>query len=419
LNAGQAIQPFVALQLSCDPAQHLKNAQAFAPRPAFAPISARTKERPDRLRLAYISPDFRIHPLAYLIVELLERHDRQRFEVIGVSLGPQDGSDIGARIAAQFDQFYDMRARSDDDIVALLRNLKVNIAIDLAGYTQHSRPSVLAQHIAPIQVSYLGYCSTSGSTFIDYLLVDRIVVPPEEQRFFSEKLVYLPDSFMVADSTQLISNAAQSRSQFGLPEDGFVFCCFNKNYKITQPVFEVWMRLLQAIDGSVLWLSANLGRGEDNLRRFAQAKGVSPNRVVFAPSVSSRAEHFARHRLADLFLDTLPYNAHTTANDALYAGLPVLTVLGPTFVGRVAASMLHAIGLDELITQNLEEYEALALSLARGPERMRTIRAKLAANRQTQPLFKTDRFRRNIEKAYDEMFETYCRGEAPHGFSVN
>lgn len=418
LDAGKAVAPMVVLQLSSDPAQHLKAARAAVPKVMAAPLPARAKARPQRLRLAYISPDFRIHPLAYLIAELLERHDRERFEVIGVSLGPSDGSDIRARIAAAFDQFHDIQKRSDDDIVALLRSLNVDIAIDLAGYTLHARPGVLARRVAPIQVGYLGYCGTSGSSSIDYLVADRIAVLPEQQKFFSEKLAYLPGSFMISDSTQEISEAPQSRAQFGLPSEGFVFCCFNKNYKITQPIFEVWMRLLKAIDGSVLWLSANLERGQGNLRRYAQVKGVDPQRLVFAPGVP-RAEHFARHRLADLFLDTLPYNAHTSANDALYAGLPVLTVLGPTFVGRVAASMLHAIGLDELVTGNVADYEALSLELARDPAKLRALRAKLAANRQTQPLFATDLFRRNIEKAYDQMFEIYCRGEAPRSFDVS
>jgi predicted O-linked N-acetylglucosamine transferase (SPINDLY family) len=348
----------------------------------------------------------------------LERHDRARFEVIGVSLGPPDDSEIRARIGKAFDQFHDMHTHPDDSVVTLLRQLNADIAVDLAGYTQYGRLGVLARRVAPIQASYLGYCGTSGSDFIDYLLVDRIVAPPDEQRYFTEKLVHLPDSFMVADPTQLISDAMLSRRECGLPDDGFVFCCFNKNYKITQPVFDVWMRLLRSVDGSVLWLSDNLGDRNDNMRRYAEARGIDSRRLVFAPNLAARADHFARHRLADLFLDTLPYNAHTTACDALFAGLPVLTIVGPTFVGRVAASMLHAIGLDELVTRSLEEYEALALDLARDAALMRTVRAKLAANHHTRPLFDTDRFRRNIERAYDQMFEIYRLGERPRTFNI-
>jgi protein O-GlcNAc transferase len=419
VNAGQRVDPLLMLRISSDPAEHLKCATTAAPRAAPTPFfTAPAGSRPTQLRIAYISPDFRSHTLAYLIPELLERHDRARFEVIGVSLGPPDDSDIRARIIKAFAQFHEVRSLSDEQVVTLLRELKVGIAIDLAGYTKDGRPGILARRVAPIQVSYLGYCGTSGSNFIDYLLADRIVVPPEQQRFFTEKLVYLPDTFMVADSTHPVSNASPRRSEYGLPDDGFVFCCFNMNYKITQTVFDVWMRLLRSVEGSVLWLSANLGRGRDNLRRYAEAQGIDPQRLVFAPPMAARADHFARHILADLFLDTLPYNAHTTACDALFAGLPVLTVIGPAFVGRVAASLLHAIGLDELIAPSLEAYENIALGLAQDPARMRALRAKLATNRRTQPLLDTDRFRRSIERAYEQMFELYLRGEQPRSFEV-
>jgi protein O-GlcNAc transferase len=424
IDAGRAIAPLLALKLSADPAQQFANAQAvarqaFAPRDDFhpAPVSARAKERPKRLRIVYLSPDFKVHPVAYLIPELLERHDRTRFQIIGVSLGPDDGSDIRSRLVAAFDQFHDMHMQSDDAIVALVRNVKADIVIDLAGYTQHARQGILARRLAPVQASYLGYCGTSGSNSIDYLLADRIVVPPEEHRYFSEKLVYLPHSFMVTDTTTPISTAPLTRNQFGLPDEGFVFCCFNKCHKITQPVFDVWLRLLRSVPGSVLWLSGNLGRGQENLRRYLKEQGMPQERLVFAPGVT-RDEHFARHRLADLFLDTIPYNAHTTANDALFAGLPVLTVRGPTFVGRVAASMLFSIGLDELVAQDLEEYEKIALALARDRARLSGLVAKLANHQKSHPLFQIDRFRRNIEKAYDEMFDLYRLGHAPRALEI-
>lgn len=424
IDAGRGIAPLLALKLSTDPAQQLANAraiarQAFAPKDDFCavPLSARTKERPKRLRIVYLSPDFKVHPVAYLIPELLERHDRTRFQIIGVSLGPNDGSDIRARLVAAFDQFHDVHMQSDDAVVALVRNLQADIVIDLAGYTQHARQGILARRLAPVQASYLGYCGTSGSNSIDYLLADRIVVPPDEQRFFTEKLVYLPHSFMVTDTETPFSTAPLTRSEFDLPDEGFVFCCFNKGHKITQPVFDVWLRLLRSIPGSVLWLSGNLGRGQENLRRYASEQGIPRECLVFAAGVA-RDEHFARHRLADLFLDTIPYNAHTTANDALFAGLPVLTVRGPTFVGRVAESMLRAIGLDELVARDLEEYEEIALDLARDRVRLRGLAAKLADHQKTYPLFQIDRFRRNIEKAYDEMFDVYRRGQAPGALEI-
>jgi predicted O-linked N-acetylglucosamine transferase (SPINDLY family) len=419
VDAGLPIDPLLVLRLSSDPAQQLRAARRVAPRAASRPPPrAPARTRPPRLRVAYLSPDFRIHPLAYLIPELLERHDRKRFEAIGISLGPPDGSDIRARLVAALDQFHDVHASSDEDVVTLLRRLEVDLVVDLAGYTQHARPAILAHRVAPIQASYLGFCGTSGSDFIDYLLVDRIAVPPEQQRFFTEKLAYLPDSFMVADSAQPISAAPAGRADFGLPDDGFVFCCFNKSYKISEPVFTVWMRLLRAIEGSVLWLSDHPGERNDKMRENAQARGVDPARLVFAPNLAARADHFARHRLADLFLDTLPYNAHTTACDALFAGLPVLTATGPTFVGRVAASMLHAVGLGELATGSLDRYETTALDLARNSARLQAIRARLAANRRTYPLFDTGRSRAHLEAAYDRMWEIYRGGGPPRTFDV-
>lgn len=419
IDTGQAVYPMEALRYSSNPAQQLKCAMRYAPRAIQgAEYTMRKPARPTRLRIAYVSPDFRMHPLAYLIPQLLECHDRARFEIVGVSLGPPDDSDIRARLIQAFDEFYDLKSSPDDAVATSVRNLDIDIAIDLAGYTEHARPAILARRVAPIQASYLGYCGTSGSRFIDYLVADKIAVPPSNQRFFTEQLVYLPDSFMVADSNQAISEPMPARRECGLPDEGFVFCSFNRNYKILQPVFDVWMRLLHAIDGSVLWLSANLNRGCDNIQRAAKARGIDPQRIVFAPHVKVRADHFARYGVADLFLDTLPYNAHTTACDALFAGLPVLTAMGSAFPGRVAASMLHAIGLSELVAAGIEEYEALALRLARDPARLAAIRNRLIANRRTKPLFDTDRLSRNIEKAYDQMFEIHCDGEPPRSFGV-
>jgi protein O-GlcNAc transferase len=417
MDKGRSVPGLTALRLSFDSAQQWRNARGLAAKSTPMPPLSRPKQRPPRLRIGYMSPDYRIHPLAFLIRELLERHDRSRFEIIGLSTGPDDNSEIRSRIVAAFDQFHDVHIESDDAICALIRSLGIDVLVDLAGYTQHMRPLVLARRPAPVQAMYLGYCGTSGSDYIDYLVADKIAVPPAEQEFYSEKLVYLPGSFMVTDTTQSIVAEPQTRAQYGLPDDAFVFCCFNKTHKLTQPMFDVWLRLLKAVPGSVLWLSGNLGRGENNLHRYAADKSVGADRLIFAPGVS-RDAHFARHRLADLFLDTLPYNAHTTANDALFAGLPVLTVRGPTFVGRVAASMLHAVGLEELVAADLAEYEATALALARDPARVWALKERLAANAKTHSLFQTDRFRANLEKAYDEMFDIYIRGEQPRPFAV-
>jgi predicted O-linked N-acetylglucosamine transferase (SPINDLY family) len=296
--------------------------------------------------------------------------------------------------------------------------LEIDIVVDLNGLTQGGRLNVLAHRPAPIQVNYLGYPGTIGADFVDYIIADRIVIPPDEQCFYSEKVVYLPDSYQANDDKRKISDDVPSRAQAGLPENGFVFCSFNNTFKISPILFDIWMRLLRQIDGSVLWLLESHATASDNLRREAERRGVPANRLVFAPR-RRLEDHLARHRLADLFLDTLPYNAHTTASDALWAGLPVLTCIGSTFAGRVAASLLSALGLSELIAESFDQYETLALELARNPDFLTSIKAKLVRNRGTFPLYKTDRFVRHIEAAYATMREIQLRGEPPHSFYVH
>jgi predicted O-linked N-acetylglucosamine transferase (SPINDLY family) len=419
---GQPVAPLLYIRAVDDPESHMACAGNFvrAAIPVMPqPLAARPVGGARRIRIAYLSPDFRIHPIGYLVPELLERHDRAYFEVMAVSYGPNDGSDIRARLVRSVDQFHDVVAKSDREIAQLVHELEVDIAVDLAGHTEHARPRVLALRPAPIQVGYLGHCGTVGAPFIDYIIADGIALPRDQQRHFCEQIVHLPDCFLVNDSTQEMSAGASSRGGAGLPDDGFVFCCFNKSYKITPEVFDVWMRLLRQVDGSVLWLTKNNDLATENLRARATRRGVDPGRVIFAPSVPRRADHLARQRLADLFLDTLPYNAQTTACDALFAGLPVLTCRGKAFGGRVAASLLHAAGLPELAVSTLDEYEALALELATDERRMQAIRRKLADNRATCPLFDADRFRRHIEAAYTMMWDIWRRGEKPRGFSVD
>jgi predicted O-linked N-acetylglucosamine transferase (SPINDLY family) len=298
-----------------------------------------------------------------------------------------------------------------------MRRFEVDIAVDLNGFTQGSRINILARRPAPIQVSYLGYPGTMGASYIDYLIADRVVVPDDRHHAFSEKVVRLPDSYQVNDVNRRIAAITPSRSDAGLPQGGFVFCCFNSNFKITPDIFDVWMRLLREVEGSVLWLLEGNSSAPDNLRREAGLRGVAAERLIFAPHIKTE-EHLARHRLADLFLDTLYYNAHTTASDALWAGLPVVTCVGATFAGRVAGSLLTAIGLPELITHSPDEYEALALKLARAPALLAALRQKLACHRETYPLFNTERFTRHIEAAYAEMWERCQRGEPPQSFAV-
>jgi len=355
----------------------------------------------DRIRLAYLSADFRSHPVGFQLVEVLGHHDRTRFEVIGISSGEDDGSDIRGRLRLGFDQFHDVQGKSDHEVARLMRDLEVDIAVDLSGHTLGHRLGALMHRPAPVQAAWLGYPGTTGAGFIDYILGDATVTPPEHQTFYSEKIVTLPDCFFPLDTAKPIA-APLTRAQAGLPETGFVFCCFNRNWKIAPPVFDIWLRLLQQVPGSLLWLRAYSARCDTGLRQRAQDHGVDGHRVIFA----ERAEievHLARHALADLFLDTLPYGAHATAADALWAGLPVLTQMGEIFPGRVGASLLAAAGLSELITHSPQEYEATALALARDPARLRAIRDKLAANRTSAPLFDTARFTRNLENAFEKM----------------
>jgi predicted O-linked N-acetylglucosamine transferase (SPINDLY family) len=288
----------------------------------------------------------------------------------------------------------------------------------LNGLTEGFRPGIFACRPAPIQVNYLGYPGTSGAEYMDYILTDETVLPFDQQPFFTEKIVHLPDCYHANDATRHISSYVAPRSDLGPPDHGFVFCCFNQTFKISAPIFAIWMRLLARVPGSVLWLSEMSDLAEDNLRREAAARGIDPDRLIFAPRMDSSADHLARHRAADLFLDTLPYNAHSTACDALWAGLPVVTCTGAFFCGRVAASMLKAAGLPELVTSNLEDYEALALKLAGDPALLQATRRKLERNRSTCRLFDSDRFRRHIEAAYTTMWDIYRRGESPRNFRV-
>jgi predicted O-linked N-acetylglucosamine transferase (SPINDLY family) len=415
---GDFIYPFAAVASGLGPRDQLKAAtnilQSAAPPPPSHPAPVRS----DKLRIAYVSSDYRRHAVAYAIAELFGRHDRSRFEIIGMSLCPDDASPIRARIVDSFDQFHDVRTESDGGIAELMNDLGVHVAVDLNGPTEGWRPGVFAHHAAPVQVVYLGYPATTGADFIDYILADETVLPFDQQPFFAEKIVHLPDCYHAYDTTRPISPDIPTRRELHLPDQGFVFCCFNKSFKLSAPVFDVWMRLLARVHGSVLWLSATNDPAQANLRREAAARGVDPARLIFAPYASGIADHLARHRAANLFLDTLPYGAHSTACDALWAGLPVVTCAGDTFAGRVGTSMVKAAGLPELVTHNLEDYEALALKLATDHDQLASIRRKLADQRSTCPLFDAERFCRHVEAAYTTMWDIYQRGESPRSFRV-
>ena len=365
-----------------------------------------------KIRIGYLAGEFRHQATSILMASLFELHDKHRFELFAFDNGWDDGSKIRTRLEAAFDAIIDITRMSDLDAATLIHNKEIDILVNLNGYFGAARHGVFSYKPSPIQVNYLGFPGTIGSDAIDYLIADRIVIPEDSRQHYVEKIVYLPDSYQVNDPKRVIADTSYSRQALELPDNGFVFCCFNNNYKITPATFDGWMRILSQVPGSVLWLLQDNATAASNLRREAEARGVDAARVIFAKRMPLE-EHLARHRAADLFLDSLPYNAHTTASDALWAGLPVLTCLGQTFPGRVGASLLHAIGLPELVTMTQAEYEALAVQLATQSERLDQIRQKLVRNRLTTPLFDVERFTRNIETAYTAMLERYQAGLVP------
>jgi predicted O-linked N-acetylglucosamine transferase (SPINDLY family) len=415
------VYPLVLLGYADDPALQIAAARHFiGSRIPVAPHALWRGEvwRNDRIKIAYVSADFRSHPVSHLIAELFELHDRSRFEIVGVSLGPDDRSDMRARVVKAFDRFYDVQSTPDAEVARIINGLRTDIVVDLTGYTMGCRPEILASRPAPIAVNYLGYPGTMGADFVDYIIADPIVLPFDRQPYCAERIVHLPDTYQANDRKRAIAVRAPSRQAHGLPAQGVVFCCFNSSWKIAPTLFDLWMRLLRRVDGSVLWLLHEFDDTKSNLRRAAAERGVDPARLVFAARAVP-ADHLARHVLADLFLDTLPYNAHTTASDALWAGLPLITCRGDSFAGRVAASLLHAVGLGDLVTSSLEEYEALALNLARDEPLRASLKCRIAKNRLHYPLFDSPRFCRRIEAAYVAMWERWQQGEPPASFAVD
>jgi protein O-GlcNAc transferase len=422
IGQGEArAEPFVLFASSASPAIQRQCAELYAA--ARYPASAEPLWRGERygharIRLAYISADFRNHPVSYLTAGLFEAHDRTRFETTAVSTAPATEDEMRVRMCGAFERFVDAAERSDRDIAELLRELEIDIAVDLTGFTGSSRAAVFARRPVPVQATYLGYPGTMGTSYFDYIIADRTIVPPEHAAFYTEKIAMLPDSYQANDRSRAVAQRLPTRAELQLPEAGFVFCCFNNSYKLGPAPFAIWMRLLAATADSVLWLSDVNGLAKANLRREAERAGVAPERLIFAPRMAEMADHLARHRQADLFLDTLPFNAHTTASDALWAGLPVLTCLGSTLAGRVAASLVRAVGMPELVTASLADYEALALKIAGDPAFCAALKDKLRRNRETAPLFDTLRFTRNIEAAYTTMQQRSQRRAPPESFAV-
>ena len=409
------------LSWSDNPTDVLKMAR-FAATQGVADIGrvkpARSRSHPDgRIRIGYFSSDFGDHPVGQLISRAIELHDRTRFEVHGFSLHRREGP-IADRLTRAFDQFHHFEDVTDGDAVRTMQKLGIDVAIHLNGYTFGERPGIFGRRGAPVQVNFLGFAASMAADYIDYILVDPVLAPPGSEAFYTEQLVRLPGSYMPSDTSRPISDRPMTRAEHGLPEEAFVFCSFSNNYKIMPDVFATWMRLLEQVPGSVLWLRKGQEEARENLKASAAAHGIDPQRLVFA-GYADLPDHFARHRLADLFLDTFPYGAHTTANDALWAGLPVLTMAGRCYHSRVAASLLHAAGLPELAVGSLADYEALALALARDPQRLAAITARLRETRDASPLFDMPRWTRGLERAFEHMVGRARAGLPPAGIEVD
>lgn len=377
----------------------------------------------EKIRIGYFSADFREHPMSQLMVGIFEGHNRNSFEIIAFSFGHHKPDKMTEKLKDSFDKFFDVKDHSDEEIVDLAHLLGIDIAVDLMGYTTNSRSTIFFHRCAPVQVNYLGYPGTISSPAIDYIVGDHVVIPPQKQKFFHEKVLYMPNTYYPASyNTEIFTSVTRqkefSREDLFLPQQGFVFCCFNNSYKIVPTVFDIWMNILRAVEGSVLWLLEDNESGVINLRKEARDRGVSPDRIIFAKKISL-GDHLARQKSADLFLDTLPYNAHTTATDALWAGLPVLTRTGESFAACVAASLLNAVGLPELVTTSADEYERLAIRLATHPEEMRVLKQKLAHMRLSSKLFDTPLYLRHLEAAYTAMYERYHAGLKPEHIYIN
>jgi protein O-GlcNAc transferase len=412
--------PFELLSISADAADQLTSARDWVYHKCPPPpkgIWQGERYFNEKIRIAYLSANFHDHPMSYLMSGVFERHDSTRFETFALSFGPDWQCESRTRLKRAFSRFIDVRHESDRHIAALLHDMRVDIAVDLMGFTRDARTGIFARRPAPIQVNYLGYPATMGAEYIDYIIADRFAIPAGSRRFYSESVVYLPDSFQATGATPRIAQESPTRAEMGLPDQAFVFCSFNASYKITPSVFDVWMRLLRALDNSVLWLLGSNFAVEYNLRREAERRGVAPGRLIFAPRIPY-TQYLARYRLAELFLDTFPFNAGATARDALSVGLPLITISGEAFAARMAGSLLHSMGLSELVTHSLADYQALALRLARHPDALAMVRKKLAQHRLDYPLFDADRFCRHLEAAYEIMWQRCNRGEPPASFAV-
>jgi len=417
----QAVPPSALLPLEDNPQRQMYRSQTWAKkkykqRPL--PLPEKPSSCPQRLRIGYFSADFRNHPVLFLMAGLFREHNKDRFEIYAYSYGPPQGGELREQLVRDVDKFTDVHKMSDAQVMSLAREHQLDIAVDLTGYTKHTRSQLFAYRLAPIQINFLGYPGTMGAKFMDYIVADNVVIPAEQRQFYSENVIYLPHTYLPSDDKRLITQIETKRSDFSLPDDAFVFCCFNNNYKIGPIEFNIWMRLLKQVDGSVLWLLRANKWAESNLCKEAERRGVDANRLIFADRLPHR-EHLARHKHGDVFIDTFNYNAHTTSSEALWAGLPVVTKVGKQFAARVAASLLEAVGLPELITKTEREYESLLLNLATNDVKLKELKEKLAYNIVEQPLFDTVGYTRGFEKALEAAYMSYLRGLEPEDIVGN
>ena len=420
-NNEKASGPFSLLAIIDDPELQRQSAKTYVnakyPKNNILPkIKRRAKNH--KIQIGYFSADFRDHAVSHLTAELYELHDRAQFEIHAFSFGQNTQDDFNLRIKAGVDHYHDVRSLSDQDIVLLSRFEKIDIAIDLGGFTKNSRTGIFAMQAAPIQVNYLGYSGTMGADYIDYIIADPTIIPEDKKHHYEESIAYLPYSYMVTDSKIKKPTMQFTREGAGLPAKGFIFCCFNQHYKIAPTAFMAWMRILKQVEGSVLWLSDANSAIVSNLKHEAIKNGVDGSRLIFAPRLTFKEDHLSRIQLADLFLDTLPYNAHTTCSDALQMGVPVLTCIGNSFTSRVAASLLNAVNLPELITTTQNQYESLAIKLSTNSEEFTIIKSKLLNNLSIAPLYNTQLFTKHLELAYREMHRKYCKGIEPEDIYI-
>ena len=403
--------PFPILSLIDLPDLQKKNAENYVKNEYslssnLEPIVKRPSNK--KIRIGYYSADFNNHPTSFLMIQLLELHDRSNFEIFCFSLANRKDDEMRKRVSNSCDKFLDVSLKSDEEIARISRDLNIDIACDVMGFTKGNKFQIFAEKCAPIQVSYLAFPGTTGANFIDYVIADKTVISQELKKYYSEKIIFLPDTYQVNDSAKKISDKVFTREEMGLPNDSFVFCCFNKNYKILPRVFDIWMNLLKKVKGSVLWLLVENSKARENLKKEATKRNIDENRIIFA-KIMPLNDHLARHRCADLFIDTFPYTAHTTCSDALWAGLPVVTRIGKSFASRVSASLLNAIDLPELITHSEEEFENLALDFANNKNKLNQVKVKLEKNKISNSLFNTKLYTKNIESSYKIIYDRYLK----------